>query len=142
MPDVVDAATRSRMMSGIRSKNTAPELRVRRHLHAAGLRYRLHVRELPGKPDLVFIGSRTVVFVHGCFWHQHPGCKFAYKPTTRAEFWTDKLQSNVDRDARDISQLTAAGWTVETVWECAPPERLDALREAIRERARRSRTLV
>lgn len=118
MADVVDKATRSRMMSGIRGKNTKPELLVRQYLHAKGLRYRLHANELPGKPDLVFPKYRTVVFVHGCFWHRHEGCKFAATPKTNSAFWIKKLSANRDRDLQHESQLQALGWKVLTIWEC------------------------
>jgi DNA mismatch endonuclease (patch repair protein) len=118
MPDIVDAQTRSRMMSGIRSRDTKPELRVRRWLHARGLRYRLHDRRLPGTPDVVLAKYNTVIFVHGCFWHQHPGCRFAYRPSTRADFWGAKLSRNVSRDSSQQSALVAAGWRVLTIWEC------------------------
>lgn len=137
MPDIVDAATRSRMMGAIRSKDTRPEIRVRRRLHAAGLRYRLHVTDLPGKPDLVFIRARTIVFVHGCFWHQHPGCPFAVTPRSNVRFWTAKLRSNVERDARVGSELRRLGWHVELVWECDENGRLDALAASIASRGSR-----
>lgn len=119
MVDVVDPATRSRMMSGIRGKNTKPELLVRRYLHGAGLRFRLHVKELPGKPDLVFPKYKTVVFVHGCFWHQHPGCKYAYVPKNNSAFWVSKLSSNRERDAKAIEALKALGWRPLVIWECS-----------------------
>ena len=118
MADVVDAKTRSRMMSAIRGKDTGPEMLVRRYLHACGLRYRLHLRGLPGRPDLVFPGYRTVVFVHGCFWHRHPACRFATTPATRAEFWADKFVRNVARDQTNTAALAALGWQVLTIWEC------------------------
>jgi DNA mismatch endonuclease, patch repair protein len=118
MADVVDPATRSRMMAGIKGKNTKPELLVRRYLHGCGLRYRLHVRELPGKPDLVFPKYKTVVFVHGCFWHQHPRCKFAVMPASNVEFWKQKLGANRERDQRNKRKLRALGWRVLIAWEC------------------------
>lgn len=105
-------------MSGIRGKDTAPEFAVRRFLHKLGLRYRLHVNNLPGKPDLVFSKYKTVVFVHGCFWHQHQNCKFATKPKTRAEFWESKLSQNSSRDRENEKQLINSGWNVIVVWEC------------------------
>ena len=117
-PDIVDAATRSRMMSTIRGKDTQPELEVRRFLHRLGFRYRLHDKRLPGHPDIVFPRYRTVVFVHGCFWHQHSGCKLAAKPDTNADFWRAKLLGNVERDARTEEQLNRLGWRAVTVWEC------------------------
>lgn len=127
MPDVVDPATRSRMMSGIGGKDTEPELRVRRRLHAAGLRYRLHAKGMPGRPDIVLPGIKTVVFVHGCFWHQHAGCRLAAKPSSNVEFWRRKLALNVERDLRVENDLKSLGWTVKVVWECAGDETVDAL---------------
>lgn len=118
MTDVVDIATRSRMMAGIGPKHTRPELAVRRYLHAAGLRFRLHAPDLPGRPDLVFARARVAVFVNGCFWHRHPGCRFATTPSTRVEFWRDKFERNVERDRRNAAQLKRRGWTVVTIWEC------------------------
>jgi DNA mismatch endonuclease (patch repair protein) len=117
--DVVDAGTRSRMMSGIRSRNTKPEFAVRRALHGAGLRYRLDDRSLPGRPDLVFPRYRAVIFVNGCFWHAHGGCRYFKLPATRREFWRDKLQSNAARDSANLDALRALGWRVAVVWECA-----------------------
>lgn len=107
-------------MARVRGKDTAPELRVRRVLHAAGLRYRLHDRRLPGCPDLVFASRRIVIFVHGCFWHQHPDpqCKLARMPKSRLDFWVPKLEANRLRDERHEKELKAAGWTVHVVWEC------------------------
>ena len=118
MTDVVDRATRSRMMSGIRGRNTKPELIVRSYLHRAGLRFRLHAK-LPGKPDLVLPRHRTAVFVHGCFWHRHEGCRYTTTPRTNQEFWQQKFLGNVDRDRRHMEALRTLGWRVATVWECA-----------------------
>jgi DNA mismatch endonuclease (patch repair protein) len=118
MADVVDKATRSRMMSGIRGGNTRPELVVRRALHAAGFRYRLHAADLPGRPDIVLPRHRAVILVHGCFWHRHAGCRFATTPTTRTDFWTSKFESNVERDIRTRQALRVAGWRIATLWEC------------------------
>lgn len=121
------------MMSGIRGKDTKPELLVRRHLHAAGLRYRLHVKELSGSPDLVFPRHEAVVFVHGCFWHQHPGCDLAVMPSSNEQFWREKLEGNVERDARNRTRLEEAGFRVFTVWECEISDtRLDKLADEIR----------
>lgn len=119
MTDVVDKATRSRMMAGIRGINTKPEILLRRALHAAGFRYRLYVKELPGKPDMVFPRHGAVIFVHGCFWHCHSGCKWAANPSSNVEFWTQKLNSNVKRDTRNVESLRKLGWRVAHVWECA-----------------------
>lgn len=105
-------------MSGIRGKNTRPELLVRKALHAAGFRYRLHERTLPGKPDMVFPRYRAVVFIHGCFWHGHD-CHLFRMPSTRTEFWQDKLEGNVTRDRQAVIRLRDIGWRVGTVWECA-----------------------
>jgi DNA mismatch endonuclease (patch repair protein) len=107
------------MMSGIRGKNTKPEIAARRALFAAGYRFRLHRRDLPGAPDIVLPGRRVAIFVHGCFWHMHSGCKNAKVPSTRSLFWRLKLQTNVERDRRAIESLVADGWRVLTVWECA-----------------------
>lgn len=119
MVDVVDHDTRGRMMAGIRGKNTKPELVVRKALFAAGYRFRLHRRDLPGVPDIVMPGRMVVVFVHGCFWHRHANCGMATAPATNIDFWRSKLDGNVVRDSRVISELRAAGWRVLTVWECA-----------------------
>ena len=119
MVDIVDVATRSRMMGGIRNKNTKPEMLVRRFLHARGFRYRLHVNSMPGKPDLVLPKYHAVIFVHGCFWHQHRNCRLAYTPKTRTEFWEEKLGRNADRDKLSTEKLIDIGWRVMTIWECA-----------------------
>src|SRR5258708_5264751 len=110
MIDVVDRITRSRMMSGIRGKDTRPELLLRRALHRLGLRYRLHAPGVPGRPDMVFAKHRAVVFVHGCFWHRHPGCKFATSPKSNASFWREKLDKNAKRDETNIVALMDRGW--------------------------------
>jgi DNA mismatch endonuclease (patch repair protein) len=127
MPDIVDQATRSRMMSSIRGADTAPELRVRKRVHSAGLRFRLRTKDIAGKPDLVLKGIQTVVFVHGCFWHQHPGCPFAVRPNSNVQFWAEKLKSNAERDKRVVRDLCQLGWNVEVFWECEPDTALDAL---------------
>ena len=106
------------MMAGIRGKDTRPERRLRRALHARGVRYRLHDRRLPGRPDLVFPRYAAVCQVQGCFWHRHEGCRFATNPATRPEFWQAKFRENVARDHRNGRALRAAGWRVATVWEC------------------------
>lgn len=102
----------------MKGRDTRPELRLRRALHAAGLRYRLHAKELPGRPDIVFRPAKLVIFVHGCFWHRHPGCEHARMPKSRIGFWQEKLDGNVLRDARHAEDLEALGWTVMTMWEC------------------------
>lgn len=105
-------------MSRVRGRDTAPEMTVRRIAHALGLRFRLHRSDLPGTPDLVFPKWRTAVFVHGCFWHRHPGCSRASMPQTRIEFWRSKLARNVERDRAASAALRKAGWKVAVVWEC------------------------
>jgi DNA mismatch endonuclease (patch repair protein) len=118
MPDIVTPEVRSRMMSGIRSKDTQPELAIRREMHRRGYRYRLHARELPGKPDMVFPRFRAVTFIHGCFWHGH-SCPLFRLPSTRPEFWRGKIDRNLANDTRASDALLAAGWRVSVIWECA-----------------------
>jgi len=118
MADVVDAATRSRMMAGIRGRDTRPEWLIRRGLHKLGFRYRLHARKLPGRPDLVLSKYHAAVFIHGCFWHGHD-CPLFKWPKTRGDFWRTKIEGNRARDNRAVDALTAAGWRVAIVWECA-----------------------
>jgi DNA mismatch endonuclease (patch repair protein) len=115
--DIVSPEVRSRMMSGIRAKNTRPELVLRRALHALGFRYRLHVRNLPGKPDLVFPKYRAIIQVHGCFWHRH-GCSKTTDPASNSEFWQMKFARNVVRDREVECRLRELGWRVGIVWEC------------------------
>jgi DNA mismatch endonuclease (patch repair protein) len=110
--------SRSETMARVRSKNTTTEMQVRRALHKAGLRYRLHAKELPGTPDIIFRRQRVAVFVHGCFWHQHPGCPRARRPSTHREYWEPKFQRNMQRDAKAEADLKAKGWTVFVIWEC------------------------
>lgn len=119
MVDIVDTSVRSRMMAGIKGANTRPELELRRALHAAGYRFRLHSTKLAGKPDIVLSRYRAVIFVHGCFWHRHDGCRYATAPATRTEFWENKFDANVRRDARNQSDLQAESWRVAIVWECS-----------------------
>lgn len=117
---VVDTLTveqRSALMARVRDRDTKPELFVRKALYARGYRYRLHARDLPGRPDLVFRKRRTVVFVHGCFWHRH-GCKKTTHPKSRQDYWQDKFANNVARDGRNLAQLADDGWRVFVVWEC------------------------
>ncbi|WP_074447636.1 very short patch repair endonuclease [Bradyrhizobium yuanmingense] len=118
MPDIVSKAKRSSMMAAVRQRHTKPELNLRQALHRIGLRYRLHRRDLPGTPDIVFVRSRVAVFVNGCFWHRHPGCSKATTPKLRARFWREKFEGNVARDRRAQSQLRKMGWKVVVVWEC------------------------
>ena len=117
-PDHPVDASRSALMARVRGKDTKPEMVVRRVAHALGYRFRLHRRDLPGSPDLVFPNRRKVIFVHGCFWHRHPGCRRATTPKTRAEFWLAKFERNVERDVRKEIELMAAGWEVLVIWEC------------------------
>jgi DNA mismatch endonuclease, patch repair protein len=116
--DIVDRETRTRMMAGIRGKNTKPELIVRSGLHKRGYRFSLHRRDLPGKPDIVLPKFHTAIFVHGCFWHRHEGCRYATMPRTRPEFWALKFEQNKARDARARAELVAFGWHVDVIWEC------------------------
>ena len=118
VPDVVDPRTRSRMMSGIRGRDTKPEMTIRKGLHARGYRFRLHSSSLPGKPDLAFPSRKAVVFVHGCFWHGH-NCPLFKWPSTRAEWWRTKIEGNRARDHAVRKQLTSLGWRQLRVWECA-----------------------
>lgn len=118
MVDIVDPQTRSRMMSGIRGKNTKPEMTIRKGLHGLGFRYRLHVKDLPGKPDIVLPRYGAVIFVHGCFWHGH-GCHLHITPQTRTEFWKAKIEKNRQRDVIVMGSLEESGWRVLSIWECS-----------------------
>lgn len=128
--DVVTPEQRSKNMSKIKGKNTKPEMIVRSACYELGLRYRLHRKDLPGTPDLVFSKHRLCLFVHGCFWHRHPGCKYAYTPKSRLDFWLPKLAKNIERDTKARQALEAAGWRVSIIWECQTKNR-DALRTEI-----------
>jgi len=125
--DNVSSEKRSEIMSHVPQKGSRPEMIVRRLVHSLGYGYRLHEKSLPGKPDLVFRGRRKVVFVHGCFWHRHPGCSMARMPKSRLEFWEPKLTSNRERDERNARLLLESGWDVLVVWECETAD-LDVLR--------------
>ncbi|WP_323980537.1 very short patch repair endonuclease [Aeromonas media] len=116
--DIVDTKTRSSLMSGIRSKNTKPEMTLRRFLHSRGFRFRLHAPSLPGKPDLVLAKYKLCIFVNGCFWHRHPGCKYATMPKSNFAFWQEKLSTNVRRDTEVMLQLQTQGWRIFRIWEC------------------------
>lgn len=118
MADVHEPETRSYNMSQISGKDTKPEMLVRKFLHANGFRYRLHAKDLPGKPDLVLPKYNSVIFVHGCFWHAHEGCKYFKIPETRTEWWKEKLYGNKERDKKNIEKLKKEGWNVIVVWEC------------------------
>ncbi|MBS7473692.1 DNA mismatch endonuclease Vsr [Pseudomonas syringae] len=118
MTDRLTSQKRSWNMSRIRSRDTAPELAVRKVLYRMGYRYRLHSAIVPGKPDIVLTKFKSVIFVHGCFWHRHSGCKFAYTPKSREEFWTKKFEANVRRDEVVKNQLSGLGWRILIIWEC------------------------
>jgi len=132
--DTLTPQQRSERMSRVRSRNSKPELLVRRIAHALGYRFRLHRRDLPGTPDLVFPSRRKVIFVHGCFWHSHadPACKLARMPKSRLDFWTAKLESNKRRDEKNSDQLHHLGWESGVIWECQTRDR-EALRVQIME---------
>jgi DNA mismatch endonuclease (patch repair protein) len=125
MTDIVKTEIRSRMMSNIRSRNTAPELLVRSYLHSAGFRFRLHRRDLPGHPDIVLPFWRVAIQVQGCFWHGHAGCRFFKLPGTRAEFWARKLAANVQRDKATARALRLLGWRTVVIWECSLKQKRD-----------------
>ncbi|MCR6700984.1 MAG: DNA mismatch endonuclease Vsr [Dokdonella sp.] len=116
--DTLTPAERSARMALVRAKDTKPELLVRRLVHGMGYRYRLHRRDLPGTPDLVFPGRSKVIFIHGCFWHRHADCALARLPKSRSDFWLPKLTANAERDARNVRALRRLGWSVLTIWEC------------------------
>lgn len=123
MADIVPPDVRSRMMAAIKSKDTRPEVTVRSFLHRSGFRFRKNVEDMPGKPDIVLPKYRTVIFVHGCFWHRHQGCKYATTPKSRKEFWDRKFDANVKRDIAVREQLLTNGWRVIVVWECQIEEK-------------------
>lgn len=118
MADVFDKAKRSRIMAQVHSQDTTPERVVRSRLHRMGYRFRLHRKDLPGKPDIVLPKHRALILVHGCFWHQHPGCKAAKRPSSNTEYWSNKLDRNRVRDENNLAQLAYLGWRVLVVWEC------------------------
>ena len=122
----IDAA-RSALMRRVRGKDTSPERAVRSAAHSLGYRFRLHRRDLPGTPDLTFPRLRKVIFVHGCFWHRHVGCSRTTTPKTRAAYWREKFEQNVERDQRNVSMLRALGWKVLVVWECETFDRTELL---------------
>ena len=124
--DVVSPAKRSEMMAGIKNRNTKPEVALRKLLHKAGFRFRLNRADLPGRPDIVLPKYRTVIFVHGCFWHGHENCKHFRLPKTRTEFWKGKISGNIARDKRASLELIKLGWKVLIIWECEIPKRQDA----------------
>lgn len=118
MTDIVSPEKRSEMMSGIRSRDTKPERTVRSWLHRNGYRFRINRKDLPGTPDIVLPKYRTVIFVHGCFWHRHEGCKLAYMPKSNVRKWADKFSKNVERDKTKLRECQQAGWKVVVIWEC------------------------
>lgn len=118
MPGILSPSERSQLMASVRSKDTRPERTVRQFVHRLGFRFRLHRKDLPGTPDLVFPGRRAVILVHGCFWHRHAGCKDASMPKSNVEFWHHKFEENVARDKRNIEKLRASGWRTLVIWEC------------------------
>lgn len=121
---------RSRIMRSVRRENTKPEVRVRKILHSLGYRFRLHVKYLPGSPDIVLPKYRLVIFVHGCFWHRHAGCRYASTPSTRTEYWLPKFKKNIERDMRLEQELVDLGWRVSIIWECET-KNLESLRAHI-----------
>nr|WP_074753021.1 very short patch repair endonuclease [Pseudomonas abietaniphila] len=134
--DIVSKEVRSRMMAAIRGSNTSPEMKVRKLLHKHGFRYRLHPRELPGKPDVVLPRYNVCIFIHGCFWHRHPRCRYATNPRTREEFWRTKFDQNVRRDLRNKTALLELGWRVFELWECGirkPEVEMTWLLEAVQD---------
>lgn len=133
MADIFTPEKRSQVMASIKSGNTKPELMVRSILHRLGFRFRLHRKDLPGRPDIVLAKHRTVVFVHGCFWHMHSGCREGRLPNSRREFWSAKLNANALRDVRNAKALEEIGWRVITVWECELKDRAVLVDRLVRE---------
>lgn len=138
--DTVTPEQRSDNMSRIRSKDTKPEIVVRHHLHALGFRYSLHSPKLPGHPDIVLPRWHTVIFIHGCFWHRHEGCRKASTPKSNVEFWTAKFERNVARDKKEHAALEAAGWHVIVLWECEIKSKLSVLADEIRNTSLETKT--
>lgn len=130
MADRLDTQRRSQNMAAIKSRNTEPELIVRKALHRLGYRFRLHRKDLPGSPDIVLPKFKAAIFVHGCFWHRHFGCKYAYTPKSRVDFWEKKFAQNVLRDEKAVHALRGAGWRVLVIWECSTKDK-DQVKEAI-----------
>ena len=129
--DVFNKSERSAVMRSVKSKNTGAEMKVRRLLHAAGFRYFLHVKNSPGKPDIVFPRRKKAIFVHGCFWHQHPACRSAHRPASNTDYWNAKLDRNMARDESNLAALKELGWETFVVWECAIRDQ-DALLETLK----------
>ena len=118
MADRITPEARSRNMARVKSRDTKPERIIRRLLHGMGYRFRLHRKDLPGRPDIVLPKHHKIIFAHGCFWHGHPGCRRSVRPSTNQEFWNKKIDANIARDAYNATELERAGWEVLTVWEC------------------------
>lgn len=118
MADIVSRSKRKEMMSSVKQRHTKPEITVRKLLHRLGYRFRLYSKKLPGTPDIVLPKYKSVIFVHGCFWHQHEGCRKSRRPTSNVEFWNEKLDKNIERDNRKESELKSLGWKVLTIWDC------------------------
>ena len=129
--DTLSKEKRSWNMSRIRGKDTKPEIVVRSLLHAMGYRFRLHRKDLPGKPDIVLPKYNTLIFVHGCFWHRHDGCKYAYMPKSRIEFWKKKFEGTIKRDIEHLKKLNGMGWKIQIIWECEI-NNIDTLKRKIR----------
>ena len=125
--DIVTRETRSKMMASVRSKDTKPEKKARSLLHALGYRFRIHRKDLPGDPDIVLVKHKKVIFVHGCFWHQHAGCPKAKRPDTRKKFWDKKLNENIERDKRNLHELEELGWIPHILWECQTKQETDLI---------------
>ncbi|MFP7754561.1 very short patch repair endonuclease [Thermodesulfobacteriota bacterium B35] len=132
MVDFLSRKHRSWNMSRIKSRDTKPEMLVRSLLHRKGYRFRLHKKDLPGKPDIVLPRFRKIIFVHGCFWHRHPNCKFAYTPKSHTEFWEKKFTDNIKRDQQAVNSLRKMGWSVHIIWECET-KRIDYLSQRLDE---------
>ena len=133
MTDIISEEQRSWNMSRIKGKDTKPELTVRSLLHKLGYRFRIHRKDLPGKPDIVLPRYKTVVFVHGCYWHRHKGCKYAYTPKSRVSFWIEKFKGNVERDKKHQKQLKELGWTVHVIWECEVQKDIEKVRARLQQ---------
>jgi DNA mismatch endonuclease (patch repair protein) len=133
MADVFDTEKRSAVMRAIKSRDTGPEIRVRKAAHALGLRFRLHRKDLPGSPDLVFPGRKTALFVHGCFWHGHDCARGSRQPATNADYWRAKIARNIERDGEQVKALKQLGWKARVVWECETRDR-EALQKLLRRR--------
>lgn len=116
--DKLTPERRSWLMSRIKSKNTKPEIKVRKIIYAMGYRYRLHVKQLPGSPDIVFVGRKKIIFINGCYWHGHVGCRYAKLPQSNIEFWVNKINKNKARDFENVAELESLGWKVTTIWQC------------------------